>query len=391
MSPAASQRSKLVQTLVVLGLVIGSVAPAIMYYQSLMSPTEAQYLGNPVEDSYFSDYVSDSPDSVFYPNAYSIVSTRPFIIEEDYSEFQTGFNVDYDTALDIANQWLSDAGPPMLTWQLQVASNSTEPPSWEFRYTHPDFRAYVIVDALSGSVIEYESKYLHDFYPDVLTLEEAEDITTDFLDTYEYEIPAGARYIEGEAYDCHRFYSLIFQEYAGPVKVESSAFIIRTSAFTRGVNYFRYQWLGLSAVDFSGVLSPTRIADNSLIQMDTLDDTPHTSTLSMLDWTNQELALTSVASSEGEAYRLAWILEFNATLNEEEYEATLFVDGYSGNIFALRDISAPYRLVPERTSVLSTEFLLGASGFSLLVLVFVISYMLVKRYSHSGHGHHLSE
>jgi hypothetical protein len=356
-----------------------------------MTPTEAQFLGTPVEESYFSDYVSDDPDSVFYPNAYKILSSRPFVITEDYSEFQTGFEVGYDDALDIANQWLSDVGPPMVVWELQVASNSTTPPSWEFRYTHPDFRAFVIVDALSGSVIEYESKYLHDFYPDVLTLEEAEDLATDFLEMYDYEIPAGARYIEGEAYDCHRFYSLIFQEYAGPVKVESSAFIIRTSAFTRGVNYFKYHWLGLSEIDFSGVISPARISDNSLMQMDTLDDTPHTSTLDMFDWTNQELTLTPVTSAEGTAYRLAWVVEFNSTLDEDEYEATLFVDGYSGNIFALRDSVAPFRIVPERTSILSTEFLLGSSGFSVLLLVAIVAYLLVKRYSHSRHIHHVSE
>jgi hypothetical protein len=262
----------------------------------------------------------------------------------------------------------------MIDWNLWYHLSSSTPPSWTFFFNHVDFLAFVIVDSLSGSVIEYESKYLHDFDPTPIDLLEAENFTKTFLESEDIILPSTARYITGEPYDCQRFYSLVFQEYSGLVKVDGSQVLVRTSAFTRGISYYKYSWLGISELDLSGVLSPESAQANALMQFSDL------STVLEPLWMGSQLTLVEMASdstSNDTSWRLAWVFDL-VDETDDEYDAEIMVDAYSGNIFGFRDSYNSFSLVLERTTFGSSEFLLGLGGTSFLSILVVAMFALSR-------------
>jgi hypothetical protein len=282
--------------------------------------------------------------------------------------------VDYDRALDIAENWLQRIGPSMIIWDLLSHTNSTSPPSWTFYFTHVDFYAFVTVDAIKGLVIEYESKYLHDFDPTVLTLEESEELVQDFLEAEGIELPRTARYIKGEPYDCQRFFSLVFQEYVGPVKIEDSQVLVRASAFTRGISYYRYSWVGIESIDLSGVIAPEVAQRNSLLQL------PEIGQVTEPEWSAKEIALSQIAPSDEDVdrkWRLSWILHLEDG-NDSDYEAGVYVDAFSGNVFGFRSTESSFTEITERSSLYSTEVLFAIGGASFILLGVTMIFTLYR-------------
>ncbi|MFW9848899.1 MAG: hypothetical protein ACFFF4_07145, partial [Candidatus Thorarchaeota archaeon] len=280
--------------------------------------------------------------------------------------------IGYDEALVIAENWLIRIGPSMIEWNIWYHFSSDSPPSWTFYFNHIDFVAFVVVDSISGKVIEYESKYLHDYDPTPIDLLEAENFTKNFLESEGIILPTTARYITGEPYDCQRFYSLVFQEYSGLVKVDGSQVIVRTSAFTRGISYFKYSWLGISELDVSGVISPESAQSNALVQFTEL------ASVSDPIWVGSQLTLFEMNNPDNEnstLWRLAWVLDL-ADGDDEDYSGNIIVDAYSGNIFGFRDSFNSFSLVTERTTFGSTEFLLGFGGTTFLSALVIAMYVI---------------
>jgi hypothetical protein len=267
-----------------------------------------------------------------------------------------------EAAVEIAQEFLDGIGPSPVIWTLVSVINMTEIPAWKISFSHVDFLSYVVVDAVAGSVIEYESKYLHDFDPAPLSLNEAENLTKKFLRYYEVSIPKTAHYVKGEPYDCQRFYSLLFQEYAGPVNVEGSSIVIRASAFTRGISYYRYDWIGIDDIDTSYVIDEEIAKSNALSRY---------SVPSEYDEFRDEssvLALTEInIKGLGVYSRLSWIIRFETGPNKD---VTLFVDAFSGNLFGVRDTLSSFQQYTELPT-------LGSSGLLLTVAVFSASLAVV--------------
>lgn len=360
--------------LISIALALSTAIPLSVYSLNLFSSDEAVYLGEAIQTSVFADYASNSSQSAVFPDAYRVQTNRPLVYEADYDEYIPRITVSFDEALLIASNWLQRVGPPMINWTLQYYSNSTAPPSWTFHFVHTDFLAFVIVDSVSGSVIEYESKYLRDYDPAVLDLNESEGIVIKFLEQENVTIPDTARYIKGLPYDCQRFYSLVFQEYSGPVEVEGSQVVVRASAFTRGVSYYKYGWLGIPAVDFSGALDPSIVERNAVLQVGELQ--LHHS----LTWQVPELTLAQVVSnaqSSGEVWRLSWILQPED--DNGNYSAEVHADAFSGDVYGFRSTSTSFVEVPEHATLLSTESLLAIGIVSAALLGTVVVVVALKR------------
>ncbi len=359
---------------VFIALALSTVIPLSVYSLNLFSNDESSYTGEAIRTSVFADYASNGSQSAVFPDAYRVQTNRPLVYEADYNEYVSRIAVGFNEALVVAVNWLKRVGPPMINWTLQYYSNSTAPPSWIFHFVHPDFLAFVTVDSVSGLVIEYESKYLRDFDPEVLDLNEAEGIATNFLTQENITIPSTARYIKGQPYDCQRFYSLVFQEYSGPVEVEDSKVEVRASAFTRGVSYYRYGWLGIAAVDFSGALNPTMVERNAILQVGELQE--HHS----LTWQDPELALAQVDSSvqsSGGAWRLSWILQPED--GNGNYTAEVRADAFSGDVYGFRSTTTSFVAVPEHATLLSAESLLAIGIVSAALLGTVVVVVVFKR------------
>jgi hypothetical protein len=367
-------RSRTLLIGVFVSLLVVSAIPIGVYYSNLWDHNTTDLVGTPIESSGFADYVGENGSSVVYPDAYRSTTMRPLVLTTDYSEFVDEVMISYSEALGIAEAWLERIGPSMVTWNLWYHLSSTSPPSWTFFFNHVDFLAFVVVDSLTGRVIEYESKYLHDYDPTPINLAEAENFTKTFLEVENIILPSTARYITGEPYDCHRFYSLIFQEYSGLVKVDGSQVLVRTSAFTRGISYYKYSWLGISELDLSGVLSPDSAKSNALLQLSGM------SSVSEPLWLESQLTLVEMLSDtslNNTSWRLAWVFDFTDT-TDDEYEAEIMVDAYSGNIFGFRDSYNSYSQVTEMTTFVSSEFLIGLGGISLLSILVVGMYVLSR-------------
>jgi hypothetical protein len=359
-------------------LAVSTAIPLSVYSFNLFRSDEAAYTGDAIQASVFANYSSNSYQSAVFPDAYHVQSDRPLVYVADYEAYIPHVAVSFDEALSIAVNWLKRVGPPMINWTLQYFSNSTAPPSWTFHFVHTDFLAYVTVDSVSGLVIEYESKYLRDFDPAVLDLNESEGIAVKFLTQENITIPSTARYIKGQPYDCQRFYTMVFQEYSGPVEVEGSQVVVRASAFTRRVSYYQYAWLGISAVDFSGALNPSMVERNAVLQVGELQE--HQS----LTWQNPELALAQVVSSiqsSGGAWRLSWILQPEE--GNGNYSAEVRADAFSGDVYGFRSTTTSFVAVPEHATLLSAELLLGIGIMSAALLGTVIVVVALKRQSFS--------
>ncbi len=358
----------------VISLSSTAILPFLNYSLNLWDSEGVTYIGEPISDSVFAEFIGDDGSSAIYPHAYDTRTIRPLVYETDYSEFVPQVMIDYDEALETAEDWLYRVGPDLISWSMFSHTNSTSPPSWTFYFTHVDFYAFVTVDAVTGSVIEYESKYLHDFDPTVLDLEEAETLVMNFLETENITLPNTARYIKGEPYDCQRFYSLVFQEYSGSVRVEDSQILARASAFTRGISYYKYSWVGIGQLDLTGVLKPIVAEQIALLQV------PEISNVESPIWGPAEIALVKITpqnENSDRSWRLAWILSLTDETNDE-YDAEVYADAFSGNTFGYRSSQTSYTDTIEMSSIQSTETLFAIGGISIALLGIVIVISLYR-------------
>ncbi len=348
------QIPKAASLLCVLLILFGVAVPVAVYHGSLWDQEGAMVEGTPVIESAFSDYVADNRDSEIFPNAYKIRSSRPFLVSRDYSDFTP--SITSEAAAGIAQDFLEKVGPSSLAWTVASIANMTDLPAWQVSFSHVDFLAYVIVDSVAGSIIEYESKYLHDFDPAPLSLTEAENLTREFLQEFDVMIPNTAHYIKGEPYDCQRFYSLVFQEYIGSIMVEGSSIVIRASAFTRGISYYSYDWIGIDDIDTSYVIDENVAKSNALSRYSVPSEYPE------FDHENSILALTEVSLEGLGVYsRLSWVIRFETGPSKD---ATLFVDAFSGNLYGVRDALRSFEQLDELPTLGSSDFLLMLTVFS---------------------------
>ncbi|MBD3406665.1 MAG: hypothetical protein GF411_11170 [Candidatus Lokiarchaeota archaeon] len=362
--------SKLFPLLVVFLIVGGVALPLVGYSLSRWDMSSSNLEGTVVTDSSFSNFTSDTRYSAIYPNAFKIESQRPFLVTRDFQTFD--FIVDNESALSTATNFLQDVGPPFVNWTIQAILKVDIPPSWKILYNHVDFTAYVVVDAIEGQVIEYESRYLHEYDPTDITLLEAETIVSEFLTDYNIEIPFTARYIEGFPYDCRRFYSLVFQEYNGPIEIETSSIIVRASSFTHGISYYHYDWIGLDPIDTTHVVGQQLALSNAL----SIYEFP--SEQNNLSLQTPKIALADVEDADGNHHlRLSWVLDFESEIENIRF----YVDAFSGNLFGIREEFEPYRAVQEHILIGSTSFLLGLPIISVVSTIGVSSIYLWKRYS----------
>jgi hypothetical protein len=226
-------------------------------------------------------------------------------------------------------------------------------------------------------VIEFEIKYLHEFEPTPITLEQAENFTVDFLQTHNYSIPNNARYIEGFPYDCQRFYSLVFQEYVGPVMIEESRIIVRASAFTQGVGYFQHHWFGLNDIDISGIMGPDLVKLNlqTRLQQERILF-PQFENETNIVWDEPLLQMVEVTEDDAKLHRLSWVMNIIANTTDE-FEARFYIDAFTGNLYGFRSSESAYTEVEEHLTIYSSTNLqnivtissmfLGASIIGLVV------------------------
>lgn len=353
--------STITAMLFILVVLFGIAVPVIVYYGSLWDQEGTTREGTPVVESVFRSYIADIRDSEIFSDAYKIQSVRPFLMSRDYSSFVP--SITSEDATRIAQDFLQSVGPSSIAWTVANVINMADLPAWRVSFNHVDFLAYVIVDSVAGLIIEYESKYLHDFDPAPLSLNEAENLTKEFLQDYEIMIPNTAHYIKGEPYDCQRFYSLVFQEYAGQIKVESSSIVIRASAFSRGISYYSYDWIGIDDIDTTYVIDEEIAKSNALSRYSVpseYDEFNHESSV---------LALTEVnIEGLGVYSRLSWVIRFETGPNKD---VILFVDAFSGNLFGVRDTLRSFEQFDEFPTMGSSDFLLtlvvSSAAFSVAV------------------------
>ena len=358
--------------LILVSLTLSAAIPYGVYTTNLWDSTTYQIDSEPITASVFSNFTDNGADSLILPHPYSLISQRPFVVIENYSKYVPEILITYDEALVTARNWLTSVGPSFIVWNLIVSSNSIAPPSWTFRFSYPGFTSYVIVETVTGHVIEFEIVYLHDFDPTPLTLEEAEELTYAFLVEHNISIPDTARYIKGLQYDCQRFYSIVFQEFVGPVKIDASQIVVRASAFTRGISYFKHSWFGLDEIDLSNIISPNVVQTSAEIRLAGGDELiPEISNQSDVIWENSELTLLGVidpAISSSIIHRLVWVTNL-FLLSSRMSEIRLYSDPYSSNLFGFRSPSSSYATVLEMSTFYSSEFLLGSSVVFLILLL----------------------
>ncbi|MGY5876111.1 MAG: hypothetical protein RTU30_10220 [Candidatus Thorarchaeota archaeon] len=372
--------------IILLSFSLSAAIPYGVYATNLWDSGMYSIVPKPVTNSTFSNITDSDPESLILPNPYSVISQRPLIITEDYSRHVPEIVVTYEEALQAARNWLASVGPSFIIWNLMVASNSTSPPSWNFRFTFPGFSSYVIVETVTGRVIEFEIIYHNDFDPTPLTLGEAEVLAYEFLVEHNISIPDTARYIEGLPYDCRRFYSIVFQEYMGPVKIEASNIVVRSSAFTRGVSYYKYNWFGLDDVDLSSIISPNIAQKNADTRLtEEIELIPEIANETDVVWEDSELTLVGLvdpAISNDTIHRLAWVTNLHFNISIRMFEIRLYSDPYSSNLFGFRSPSSSYTTVLEKSTLYSSELLLGLSTLSVVSLsvsIILLGVVLFRR------------
>ncbi|MHA1576910.1 MAG: hypothetical protein ACTSU3_06080 [Candidatus Thorarchaeota archaeon] len=362
--------------LILVSLSVSAVIPYGVYTANLWDSTTFQIEPEPVVSSTFSNLTDHTSGSVIFQHPYSVISEKPLVVVENYSFYVQSVSVTYDEALQTARDWLASVGPSFIIWDLLFSINSTAPPSWTFRFSFPGFTSYVIVETVTGSVIEFEIAYLNDFDPTPLTLKEAEKLAYEFLVGHNISIPETARYIRGLPYDCQRFYSLVFQEYVGPVRIETSGIVVRTSAFTRGVSYFKMNWFGLDDIDLSSIIHPDVVQKNAQVRLAGNNEyIPEVTNNSDIIWEMSELTLVGVIDpsiSNSTVHRLAWVTNLHS-ISDLTLEVRLYSDPYSSNLFGFRSPSRSYTTLLEMSTFYSTELLLGSSIVFLVMLVVSVS------------------
>ncbi|MHA1908889.1 MAG: hypothetical protein ACW98Y_16425, partial [Candidatus Thorarchaeota archaeon] len=105
------QRSRTLLIGVVISLLVISIIPIGVHYSNLWDQTTTDLEGSPIETSVFASYVGNNGSSVVYPDAYRSTTMRPLVLMTDYSEFTDNEMIGYDSALDIAEDWLIRIGP----------------------------------------------------------------------------------------------------------------------------------------------------------------------------------------------------------------------------------------------------------------------------------------
>jgi hypothetical protein len=371
------RKEVLIASILILTLLgVGTILPAGFYVTNLLNPQSVMVESDNVTETIFANFTSVDEPSIL-PHPVRVLSENPFIIEENYSHLVDQISVTYEDALDTALSMLNDVGPSFIRWNLLVASNITSPPSWKFRFSFPSFSAYVIVETITGRVIEFEINYLHDFEPTPLTLDQAENFTIHFLGVHNYTIPENARYIEGFPYDCQRFFSLVFQEYVGPIEVEDSRIIVRASAFTKGISYFQYHWFGLDSIDTSSIIGPELVklnlqsrlqqADAVVLKLENSTD---------VTWEAPELKLARIETEDAKIHRLSWLINAEAN-STDQFEASFYLDAYTGNLYGFRSSDTPYSEIEEVLTAYSGENLqhlvtFFSLGFGIAVISMVI-------------------
>jgi len=358
--------------LILVSLTLSAAIPYGVYTTNLWDSNTYQIDPEPITSSVFSNFTDNGADSLILPHPYSLISQRPFVVIENYSKYVPEISITYDEALVTARNWLTSVGPTFIMWDLLFSSNSTMPPSWNFRFSFPGFTSYVIVETVTGSVIEFEIVYLNIFDPIPLTLKEAEELAYEFLVEHNITIPETARYIRGLQYDCQRFRSLVFQEYVGPVKIEASSIVVRTSAFARGVSYFKTNWFGLDDIDVSGIIHSGVVQKNAQVRLaDSNEHIPEIMNKSDIIWEVPELTLVRVIDpgiSNSIIHRLTWVTNLHFA-SDSTAEVRLYSDPYSSNLFGFRSPSGSYATVLEMSTFYSSEFLLGSSVVFLVLLL----------------------
>ncbi|TFF67978.1 hypothetical protein EU520_01050 [Candidatus Thorarchaeota archaeon] len=360
--------------LVVVVLTVLSIAillPLSIILSSTWDSSQYDIPGQAVSDSAFASLEGESIHSEILPEAFETLSTDPLIIHESYERFTDRVLIDIDTARVTARDWLSVVGPASIEWTLTANYSQDAPPSWRFTFGFPGFIAYVIVERITGRVIEYSMKYLHDFDPTPLTAPEAETLSLNFLRDQDYSIPLSARYMGGFPYDCWRFYEITFQEFVGDIAVPQSHIVVTASAFFQGISYFRYHWLGLDIIESEGFISPS-FTWSSAVARNRIDEDVFLEDYSLGDTTLIFVTTTEATEPVHPTFRLAWeiraISPSNDSMNDD---VRLYASPTSGSLFGYRLESGGYRSVQHIETYHSIPVLVYIAGVASGIMILV--------------------
>lgn len=352
-----------------------ALSAALVYPLSILvlSPWDSRDYdipGQALSDSPFASLQGAKAQSSILPESFVTLSTDPLILHESYERFENASLVGYSSALETAENWLSSVGPKSITWTLVGNSSLDTPPSWRFVFTFPGFSAFVIVERVTGRVIEYSMKYLHDFDPTPLTVDEAEALSLDFLRSQNYSIPTSARYMGGFPYDCWRFYEITLQEFVNNVAVPQSQIVVTASAFFRGISYFRYHWLGLGALDTGDFVSPSFAWNSALSREDVQGDIIQNGS-SMISAALTFVTITHSGQPSHPSFRLAWELDAEEASNNTT-ETRLYSSPTSGALFGYSSEREGYQPVEYVQTFYSIPVLVALVALSSVVLVAMV-------------------
>jgi hypothetical protein len=242
----------------------------------------------PVNESVFASLVSDTPDSVVYPQTYQVLDDPYFMIVGDY---ENEINVSMEEAVNASMQFLTRYLPTNLTTGLRVAEaqeNNYWPgapqiitdywPKWGMTLISESIRASVYVNALSGKVtratLNLDSSDLTMIASHAegtrLTADQAEEAAKDFLVLHGYTLLPNAMY-EGIIFlpaVGNNYYTLVLHESVDGVPVLFGSIIFKIEASTGIVTHFEYRWIDIERIPIESILTSEEAKLASLANLD---------------------------------------------------------------------------------------------------------------------------
>lgn len=383
--------------IVLLDLVLGFALPGVVFLQSYHVPGSTSIDILPVGQTVFGEFVDTSSDSSQLQSIWKVNSTRPFILLHNYSQVDHSDVIDSSSALSIALNRLNTLNYG--GWQLIESEELLTPPTWYLTLETLDgnYTSRIRIDAVSSVIYDYHVQYEHELeggvLPESMSEQQAEEIATNFLRSFNYSLPQNSRYedIRLVRYSSYQdqivnlTYRMTFQEYISDIKIATSEIRIDVSTYQKAVCCFNYDWLGVPYIPQTGILSK----DNAFLQV--VSEISNSTDPRFMDFNPSQFSIEDIyliltllpdgnnfSSSESNAYQLCWRGVLKSPTPTPQYLGEVYCDAFSGDVVFVDDSLGSLLFLPNIQSITVLDFIMADITLGIATLSGILTYIIAR-------------
>ncbi|MGV9170022.1 MAG: hypothetical protein ACOC38_08810 [Promethearchaeia archaeon] len=332
--------------ILILGLMIsaGLVFPLLAVSIVGHSSHRTEPRGVPVSDSAFADLVYTEPDPIARPQN-EIVETESSITMDCW--YDSLVTVNETQAVSTALEFISDIWYlSAISFSLDTGWTRLDDTEWIFRFRAETVDAYIGVDAISGKISHFTSRWTTEESPfnttaeesNVATTDQLEDRTLDFLARFNYSLSPYAWYVGPNLSYNHGLHQDVFQlsfyNFVNGVLVQGGNVVrLVLDLEARAVLKFRYEWIHIDSIPTERIIPTARAEEIAVEYLRNRSLIAPTGIIS----TTLAFQITSVGpvGSMHTQYRLSWIVcvDIDAVSSVNLDVMAVLVDAKSGTLY----------------------------------------------------------